>query len=122
MRTEEQDDKLLKNIDPQETCSDCLDESKVKKWYEENVKSFPYNGLSANCADATAQAMAAGLQQDKPSCPGTCSRFPPYYYTLEDRLSTSGIMTPGRAKDQLESIKRAECNRYYCKLHVVLVR
>jgi RHS repeat-associated protein len=117
MHTKSADERHLRGITPQRTCSECFDESKVKEWYDKNAITFDWSLLCNNCADAVMQAMAAALQQTKPTCPKACA---PRYYTVEDRLSDAGLMTPGRAESALEALNEAKCNRYYCKENQIL--
>ena len=73
-REPEPDAKYFKNRVPTITCTDCLDEVKVKAWLDNAKKqNQDYKVFSRNCADITMQAIASGLPDEKkPSCKTTC--------------------------------------------------
>ena len=95
-------------------CSDCLDGSKVAAWLAPLQAAPPdYNGVTANCADYTQQAMVAGLDPDnqkKKVCP--CSISVPY--GLVDFGNSSGLTSPGGVASALKQITDNGCNRYKC--------
>jgi hypothetical protein len=103
-------------------CTDCLDENKVSEWLAgAKAANKDYKELSANCADATAQAMAAGLPDEKQKLPACrkCSLTDFFNGTrrfVRDILGTSGrVMFPGDTKAALEELIENGCNRYKCE-------
>jgi RHS repeat-associated protein len=95
-------------------CSDCIDGSKVAAW-KKSLSSPQYVAATSNCADYTAQAIAAGLPPEKQKKP-TCSCFQFYIETLTDVMSYSGIATPSHTASSLKELIDNGCNRYKCKL------
>ena len=58
---------------PQKICSDCLDEEKIKTWFE-SIKSSSqyYTFYCQNCVNAVLDAIAAGLDDSKQIKPNLC--------------------------------------------------
>ena len=127
MRTNGDDGNNFKEI-----CTDCLDEEKIRIWYD-NIKKiseqgqYNYCAIAGNCVSAVLDAIAAGIppkNQIKPKCPKTpCLTllFGGINY-VEDVLHpldgphefNTIIPLPGAAADSIRRLNNNNCNRYKC--------
>ncbi len=113
------DAKYFKGRTPDVKCTECLDETKVSNWLAEAKKNNEnYSCFSANCADVTMNAIAAGLSDErskKPECPWSLlERLGGGYREAQDILDSGGIITPSWTASALDELIKNGCNRYKC--------
>ena len=105
-------------------CCDCLDESKVQQWLNENWNKTWSPG--EDCAKVVTEAIESALQgpQSKPTCPCPaadlapqgCKNVPVDILNPAGKGIKPGIMWPDEAEDRFQQLKDNGCQKWKCKI------
>jgi hypothetical protein len=112
----ERDDKVYKDASQTITCFPCLDENKLKAWWDATGGSLEWS-YTFNCADAVLAALEAGLpDQKKPQCPCVFGCYSYARNVLGETPSgtTPIFILPSDTKHRLQALVDNDCNKWKC--------
>jgi RHS repeat-associated protein len=108
------------------TCFDCVDESKITQWFEENQGRVWKVG--DNCADVALEAVEYALPaQAKPKCPCVsadlalkgCRSYARDVLQEPPNGTTPGVTLPSDAQRRVDELVANGCNKWKCTVSCI---